>query len=99
MNNISPKVGDWSPWGWIEFVEVTEHLPEGIVSVYTSSHGGLWLSPEWVEKLPEKYKPFSGYSQWAEEDNDAYLVAHYLGLFETDAEQVKLREEMMEKYS
>jgi len=47
-------------------------VTRGIVVVGTASHGGIWLSPERVERLPEVLR--SKTLPWFEEDCDAALV-------------------------
>lgn len=97
QNTFSKRMG--TPWGSIN--THTELVP-GIISVDTPGHGGLWLSDEWIEKLPDAYEPYTGTKRWAEEDEDAPLVLQYLGLLSlmpeaimlnvTDADIVKGRE-------
>lgn len=88
MNNqdkFYPRMG--TPWGSINTHTV---LVPGIVSVDTPGHGGLWLSDEWIAKLPEDYEPFTGTKRWAEEDEDAPLVLQYLGLLALMPEAITL---------
>lgn len=76
-----------TPWGGIN--EFTP-LAEGIVSVSTPGHGGLWLSDERIAQLPEHYEPCTGTRRWAEEDEDAALVLQYLGLLSLIPEPLTL---------
>ena len=76
-----------TPWGSIN--EYT-HIAEGIISVSTPGHGGLWLSDERIAQLPEHYEPFTGTKRWAEEDEDAGLVLQYLGLLSLIPEPLTL---------
>ena len=85
QNVFSPSLS--TPWGGIQTYEV---LAEGIVSVTTAGHGGLWLSDERIEQLPKRYKPFTQTRRWAEEDEDAALVLQYLGLLSLIPEPLEL---------
>jgi len=76
-----------TPWGSIN--EYTK-IAEGIISVSTPGHGGLWLSDERIAQLPESYEPFTGTKRWAEEDEDAALVLQYLGLLSLIPEPLTL---------
>lgn len=74
MKSKAPVEGGRSPWGSIQSVE---EIAEGIVSVTTAGHGGIWLAPALEAKVPaglralaRQYAP----SQWYEEDCDAYIV-------------------------
>ena len=66
-----------TPWGSIQ---TYNKLAEGVYSVDTAGHGGLWLSDERIEQLPAHYVSFAGSNRWHEEDEDAPLVLQYLGL-------------------
>lgn len=85
-----------TPWGGINEYTI---LAEGVISVSTPGHGGLWLSDERIAQLPEHYEPFTGDKRWAEEDEDAALVLQYLGLLSLIAEPLTLeiRQEDIEK--
>ncbi len=80
-----PIVGSASPWGSIQTVEA---LGPDAVSVTTASHGGLRLSPDAFERLPNALRE-TAYSQggWFEEDCDWALpyLALRLDGFERDA--------------
>lgn len=60
-----------SPWGP---VQRAKRLAEGIWSVSTSGHGGIWISNERVQQLHEimgyNYPTFCKDYQWYEEDCD-----------------------------
>jgi hypothetical protein len=60
-----------SPWG---VVQHTKRLADGIWSVSTSSHGGIWLSQDRLSQLNERlgheYPTFCRSSEWFEEDCD-----------------------------
>lgn len=62
-----------SPWGTVQGGK--ELLP-GIWTIYTASHGGLWLSDERLDEMPEGMQetPYS-LGPWFEEDCDWALVA------------------------
>ena len=66
-----------TPWGPIQWAHQIE---PGVVTVGTAGHGGVWLSEEKRALLPKHYKPFTGTTEWAEEDEDGALVLQYLGL-------------------
>lgn len=76
-----------TPWGAIQ---TFEYLTEGVVSVSTAGHGGLWLSDERMKQLPKRYKPFTKTRRWAEEDVDAALVLQHLGLLSLIPEPLEL---------
>jgi len=66
--------GQPCPWGRIETVT---KVADGIVSVTTSSHGGLWLSPARQLTLPPtlaSFTPWTGTQEWWEEDADWAVV-------------------------
>lgn len=79
-NNTTPVLGGPSPWGRIDLVTV---LAEGIVSVSTPSHGGIWLSQERVEQIPEALRtPSPEYSpkpHWWEEDCEVTFPLWFFG--------------------
>lgn len=60
-----------SPWGKVDEQRV---LAPGIVQVFTPSHGGIYVAPDLLAKMPIKS---TAYSQggWFEEDCDWSLVA------------------------
>lgn len=70
-----PKVGGPSPWGPIQTINRVE---DGILSVSTAGHGGLWLSPERLAAMPAHLKrPTTFYkrgSPWFEEDVEILRV-------------------------
>jgi len=77
-----PAVGDPSPWGTIDHVEQTK--VDGCVFVGTSSHGGYWVSPALLPKIPEGWQRFAAAcahgmgSQWYEEDCAGLAVGAYI---------------------
>lgn len=66
----------YSPWGTIDG---KEQIAEGIWQVSTPSHGGFWLSPERLAKVPVTWRAARWNntdidSPWFEEDSDSCLV-------------------------
>ena len=76
-----------TPWGRIQDYHI---IADGVVSVSTAGHGGIWLSDENIAKLPAHYEPFTGARRWAEEDEDGALVLQYLGLLSLIPEPLEL---------
>lgn len=65
-----------TPWGPSSDAE-TEKLAEGIILHSTSSHGGIYLSPERqsvIKKKFPKFQTFVGGGEWFEEDCDVAVV-------------------------
>ena len=60
-----PREGHHSPWGPIE---TAEDVAEGIVSVHTASHGGIWLSPDRLALMDHSERTRDA---WYEEDCEA----------------------------
>lgn len=77
-----------TPWGKPQDVYM---LTEGLYFVSTARHGGLWLSDEWIAKLPKSYKSFVGNRRWAEEDCDCAEVLQYFGLLSLVSEPMELQ--------
>lgn len=80
-NSIRPPTT--SPWG---AVEMATHRGSGIWFVSTSSHGGFYVPPEMLGKMPQRYVERSfrdlGRLGWFEEDQDAVkVVASFPHLF------------------
>jgi hypothetical protein len=83
-----------TPWGVSQ--GAPEVLAPGIVSYSTASHGGIWLDPEHLEKVPAAWRGarFSGSqtSPWFEEDCDWALVAlTFPEAFSADAQALAKR--------
>lgn len=74
QNRFYPSMS--TPWGSIQ---TYTRIAEGVISVSTAGHGGIWLSDERIAQLPDHYEPFTGTRRWAEEDEDGALVLQYLG--------------------
>lgn len=67
----APKAGDSSPWGRIDYAR---QIADGIVSVGTPSHGGIWLSPQRAAQVDPRWGV--GEPSWLEEDC-AWAIAAY----------------------
>ena len=84
---LPPREGDASPWGRID--GVTPLGPDA-VAVSTPSHGGIWVSPAALERIPQPLRgtAYSG-GGWFEEDCDWCIPYQALGLhaFEEPAER------------
>jgi len=84
---LTPREGDSSPWGLID--SVTPLGPDA-VAVSTPSHGGIWVSPAGLAKIPAPLRAtaYSG-GGWFEEDCDWCIPYLALGLhaFEQPAER------------
>ena len=89
MNNGNRfYAGMSTPWGRIQ-----DHhrIADGVVSVSTAGHGGIWLSDARIKQLPAHYQPFTGTPRWNEEDEDGALVLQYLGLLSLIPEPLELQ--------
>ena len=77
-----PREGCPSPWGVID--GVTSLGPDAVL-VTTPSHGGIWVTPAALERIPEALRA-SGYSGggWFEEDCDWCIPYLVLGLSRSD---------------
>lgn len=67
------RVGGSSPWGTIQ--HVTE-LADGIVSVSTAGHGGIWITSERERQIPANVRAIARQyapANWYEEDCDACI--------------------------
>lgn len=85
------KVGDSSPWGTIDHVDP---VAEGIVFVSTPSHGGMKLSREMQQRMPEGARCDGG---WYEEDCEQCLVVVAMpDLFAPD--KVEVARKMVKEY-
>jgi hypothetical protein len=84
LRHSPPRKGDPSPWGLID--QVTPLGADAVV-VSTPSHGGVWVSPAALERIPEPLREtaYSGRG-WFEEDCDWCIPYLALGLhrFEPD---------------
>jgi hypothetical protein len=71
------KERDQSPWGSIQHLK--KHGNSGIVSVSTAGHGGIYVPPDLVEKIPKEWREesagWSGSQNWYEEDCNWSYVA------------------------
>lgn len=68
-------IGKSSPWGKIQD---EEQIAEGIVYVSTASHGGIWVSPELIDRVQQTMRDYAAYwsgsENWFEEDCAAQCV-------------------------
>lgn len=69
--NTTPTVDSISPWGPIQ---QTAKLADGITMVSTARHGGVHLSEERLERIPEAHRSADG---WYEEDVEVGFVLFY----------------------
>ena len=80
-NTIEPQRGDASPWSIIQF---RQQWAPGVIFVETAGHGGFWVSPENLEKIPARWRAFAARwshgwgEQWYEEDAAAVGVMAYV---------------------
>lgn len=84
---MPPTLKSASPWGCIDHVTP---LGPHAVSVSTSSHGGIWVSPEGLERIPQalratRYSP----GPWFEEDCDWCIPYAFLRLHEHEADPAR----------
>ena len=66
-----------TPWGWSQDIE---ELAEGVWRVSTAGHGGLKLSRERWEELPDLVRDSFITPAFAEEDCEEPIVRTLLGL-------------------
>ena len=66
-----------TPWGWSQ---ETQELDKGIWRVYTASHGGLKLSRERWDELPDVVRDSFITPTFAEEDCEEPIAMTLLGL-------------------
>jgi hypothetical protein len=62
-----------SPWGRVDGGTI---LADGIVSVYTASHGGLYVTTERLAEMPPRFQGLNHYGggNWFEEDCEWAIV-------------------------
>ena len=64
--------GDRTPWGQADF---PEELGDGIYSISTPSHGGIYMGADARRAIPaEVRKTFMNGGAWAEEDCEMYIA-------------------------
>jgi hypothetical protein len=73
-----PNLRGSSPWGGIQHLK--EYGPEAC-SVSTAGHGGFWIAPEAMARIPAPFRstPYSG-AGWFEEDCDWAIPFAFLDL-------------------
>jgi len=75
INNL--HVGSPTPWGPVQHVHT---IAPGVVQVMTESHGGIYVAPDQLAKIPRAHQDFAakwskGWGpQWFEEDLAALAV-------------------------
>ena len=76
--NKEPTPGSSTPWGEAQGVE---KIGRGIVFVDTAGHGGIWLSDERMQEMPEPLRKIGEESKfhpefptWFEEDAEISAV-------------------------
>lgn len=84
-NRTTPPT--YTPWGQ---TQTCHALGDGIFTVTTAGHGGIWLSPERMKALPEvcRSTPYSK-GGWFEEDCDSLIPMFF---FYTDLQLTVPRE-------
>ncbi len=85
QNRFYPRIA--TPWGAIQHYH---RIADGVISVSTAGHGGIWLSDERIKELPDDYESCTGTPRWNEEDEDGALVLQYLGLLSLIPEPLEL---------
>ena len=65
-----------TPWGIANYIEP---VCDGVVAFYTPSHGGFYVDPDHLHKIPSHWRAASfngqGKKGWFEEDVDWAMVA------------------------
>ena len=77
-----------TPWGW---PQDTEELAEGVWRVSTAGHGGLKLSRERWEELPDVVRDTMLNPTFAEEDCEEPIVRTLLGLGDGREQELALK--------
>ncbi len=90
LNDNAPSS---SPWGQVQH---SEQIISGIWAVSTSTHGGIWLSPDRLAELTNilgySYSTFCGSTCWFEEDCDWCIPAiafQFHGSYEAACQQLR----------
>ena len=60
-----------TPWGTAQSIR---HYGEGITEYTTASHGGMHVSEELVQMMPERFRTTWAGAGWYEEDCDTCMV-------------------------
>ena len=62
-------IGDHSPWG---VIQDAEPLGNGVFSVSTAGHGGIYVPPDQLHHIPKREQQYAAYwsgsKHWYEED-------------------------------
>lgn len=63
----------YTPWGQSDTAET---IADGIITVTTPRHGGIFISKKRLEEMPERIRNIPPYCQpqWYEEDEDWALI-------------------------
>ena len=77
-----------TPWGWPQDIE---ELAEGVWRVSTAGHGGLKLSRERWEELPDVVRDTFLNATFAEEDCEEPIVRTLLGLGDERERELALK--------
>ena len=85
------REGSSSPWGSVQTIE---EIAEGIVSVTTAGHGGMWLSADRLARIPAELQHLNrfGVGAWFEEDCEVMIpVVAFPEVFpQADMDQISL---------
>ena len=97
FRSTPPRLGHASPWGAIDCVTP---LGPDAVSVITPFHGGIWVTPQALARIPEPLRAtaYSG-GGWFEEGCDWCIPYLVLGLHRFDGapERQAWRQEAAQK--
>jgi len=77
-----------TPWGWPQDIE---ELAEGVWRVSTAGHGGLKLSREKWEELPDVVRDTMLNPTFAEEDCEEPIVRTLLGMGDARERELALK--------
>lgn len=75
MTTTCPKD---TPWGRAQHIE--ELVPGQVWSVSTAGHGGLYVTGDALQRIPQSFRlaTFTRSPQWYEEDCDWAIVARFI---------------------
>jgi hypothetical protein len=92
MTRITEMTGMLTPWGPAQF---TRNFGNGVFMVETAGHGGIYVPPELIHKIPQKERDFAaawshGWGEnWFEEDCAAISPAYHLRLYPDRMEEIE----------